>query len=48
MKALLIAVLVVSFTHSLYTFGRDTAERVKPSECLREIPTSQHIHTELV
>ncbi len=48
MKALLIAALVLFFAHSLYTFGRDTADRVKPSECLREIPTSHTIQTELV
>ena len=48
MKALLIAALVLFFAHSFYTFGRDAAERVKPSECLREIPPSQHIQTELV
>lgn len=47
MKAILIAALVLFFAHSLYTFGRDTADRVKPSECVREIPTSQHIQTEL-
>lgn len=48
MKALLIAALVLFFAHSLYTFGRDATEHVKPSECLREIPTSHTIQTELV
>lgn len=48
MKALLIAALVLFFAHSLYTFGRDTAELVKPSECLREIPTSHTIQSEMV
>lgn len=48
MKAILIAALVLFFAHSLYTFGRDATQRVKPSECLREIPTSHTIQTELV
>lgn len=48
MKALLIAALVLFFAHSLYTFGRDAEQRVKPSECMRETPTSHTIQTELV
>lgn len=48
MKAILIAALVLFFAHSFYTFGRDASERVKPSECMREIPTSHTIQTELV
>lgn len=48
MKAILIAAIVLFIAHSLYTFGRDAAQRVKPSECMREVPTSHTIQTELV
>ena len=48
MKAILIAAAVLFFAHSLYTFGRDASQLVKPSECMREIPTSHTIQTELV
>lgn len=47
MKGLLIAAIVLFFAHSLYTFGRDAAMKVKPSECMRPEPTVYRQQTEI-
>ena len=48
MKALLIAAIVIFFAHSLYTFGRDAAMKVKPSECMHPEPATHRQLTEIV
>lgn len=48
MKAILIAAAVLFLAHSLYTFGRDAAMKVKPSECMRPEPAAHRQLTEIV
>ena len=47
MKIAIAVALTLFFAHSLYTFGRDTVMKVKPSECMRPEPTVHRQQTEI-
>lgn len=47
MKLAIYIAIGLFIAHSLYSFGRDAAQRIKPSECTREAPVVHQTQTEL-